>query len=122
MAGTLSHAILDGAARVLDAAGVAAILLGAAIALAHVIGGILRRDDGEKLFERFRTELAKSILIGVEFLIAADIIGTVIVDPSLDSLAVLALIVLIRTFLSFSLEVEIEGRWPWNRNRNRHED
>ncbi|WP_237331905.1 DUF1622 domain-containing protein [Yoonia vestfoldensis] len=118
----MSHAILDGAARVLEAAGVAAILLGAAIALAHVIGGILRRDDGEKLFERFRTELAKSILIGVEFLIAADIIGTVIVDPSLDSLAVLALIVLIRTFLSFSLEVEIEGRWPWNRNRNRHED
>lgn len=122
MAGTLSHAILDGAARVLEAAGVAAILLGAAIALAHGIGGLLRRDDAGKLFERFRTELAKSILIGVEFLIAADIIGTVIVDPSLDSLAVLGLIVLIRTFLSFSLEVEIEGRWPWNRNRNRHED
>lgn len=122
MAGTLSHAILDGAARVLEAAGVAAILLGAAIALANGIGGLLRRDDAGKLFKRFRTELAKSILIGVEFLIAADIIGTVIVDPSLDSLAVLALIVLIRTFLSFSLEVEIEGRWPWNRNRNRHED
>jgi uncharacterized membrane protein len=63
----------------------------------------------------FRTDLGRSILLGLEFLVAADIIATVALKPTLESLAVLAGIVLIRTFLSFSLEVEIEGRWPWQR-------
>jgi hypothetical protein len=57
----------------------------------------------------------RSILLGLEFLVAADIIRTVAVQPSLENVAVLGLIVLIRTFLSFSLEVEIDGRWPWRR-------
>jgi uncharacterized membrane protein len=57
----------------------------------------------------------RSILLGLEFLVAADIIRTVAVQPSLQNVAVLGLIVLIRTFLSFSLEVEIDGRWPWRR-------
>ena len=52
---------------------------------------------------------------GLEFLVAADIIRTVAVQPSLENVAVLGLVVLIRTFLSFSLEVEIDGRWPWRR-------
>jgi uncharacterized membrane protein len=54
-------------------------------------------------------------LLGLEFLVAADIINTVAIEPTLDSVIVLAGIVLIRTFLSWSLEVEIEGRWPWQR-------
>ena len=54
----------------------------------------------------------------VELLVAADIIGTVAVTPSFENLAILGLIVLIRTFLSFSLEVEIEGRWPWRRGES----
>ena len=57
----------------------------------------------------------RSILLGLEFLVAADIIRTVALQPSLQNVAVLGLIVLIRTFLSFSLEVEIDGRWPWRR-------
>jgi uncharacterized membrane protein len=52
-------------------------------------------------------------LLGLEFLVAGDIIGTVAVEPTFKSLGVLGLIVIIRTFLSFSLEVEINGRWPW---------
>ena len=66
-------------------------------------------------FHRFRSGLGRAILLGLEFLVAADIINTVAIEPTLESVAVLAGIVLIRTFLSFSLEVEIEGRWPWRR-------
>lgn len=118
----LPHAFLEAIAGLLEGAGVLAILGGTLVALFTAVRSTLHRNEGQQIFEMFRTQLAKSILIGVEFLIAADIIGTVIVEPSMDSLGVLAVIVLIRTFLSFSLEVEIEGRWPWQRNRNRHED
>ncbi|WP_409697054.1 DUF1622 domain-containing protein [Yoonia sp.] len=102
--------------------GVLAIAAGAAFALAEAARNVVRRSSGKKVYDLFRTRLAKSILIGVEFLIAADIVGTVIVEPTAERLAVLGLIVLIRTFLSFTLEVEIEGRWPWQRKSNRHEE
>ena len=71
----------------------------------------------EHAYQGYRRDLGRAILLGLEFLVAADIINTVAVDPSLESVAVLAGIVLIRTFLSFSLEVEIEGQWPWQRGR-----
>jgi uncharacterized membrane protein len=64
-------------------------------------------------YRQYRGDLGRAILLGLEFLVAADIIGTVAVDPTFRSLGVLGLIVLIRTFLSFALEVEIQGRWPW---------
>jgi uncharacterized membrane protein len=63
----------------------------------------------------FRQRLGRAILLGLELLVAADIIRTVAVTPTVESVAVLAGIVLVRTFLSFSLEVELTGRWPWNR-------
>ena len=73
--------------------------------------------DGEGPFDAryraLRANLGRAILLGLEFLVAADIIGTVAIEPSFRSLGVLALIVAIRTFLSFSLELEISGRWPW---------
>ncbi|MDD7972785.1 DUF1622 domain-containing protein [Roseinatronobacter alkalisoli] len=118
----LMNVYFDIIARILEMLGVSAIIAGAAFALFEVVRNLVRGWDGQKIFDLFRTRLAKSILIGVEFLIAADIVGTVIIEPSLDSLGTLAMIVLIRTFLSFTLEVEIEGRWPWQRGRNRHED
>ena len=62
-----------------------------------------------------RSNFGRSILLGLEFLIAADIINTVAVTPTLQSVIVLGAIVIVRTFLSFSLELEIEGRWPWQR-------
>lgn len=68
---------------------------------------------GDGPYKQLRANLGRSILLGLELLVAADIINTVAVEPTLDRLAVLAGIVLIRTFLSVSLEVEIEGRWPW---------
>ena len=104
-------------ARVVEIAGVAIIVTGSFGSLAVFLAGIVRGADREALVGAFRSSLGRSILLGLEFLVAADIINTVGVEPTLASLAVLAGIVLIRTFLSFSLEVEIEGRWPWQRGR-----
>ena len=70
-------------------------------------------------YGRLRATLGRAILPGPELLVAADIIDTVAIEPSLDSVVVLAGIILIRTFLSLSLEVEIEGRWPWKREKGR---
>ena len=67
----------------------------------------------EAQFRRYRADVGRGILLGLEFLVAADIIATVAIEPSLESLAILAGIVAIRTFLSLSLEVEVSGRWPW---------
>ncbi len=68
-------------------------------------------------YHRYRQDVGRAILLGLEFLVAGDIISTVAVSPTFTSVGVLAGIVAIRTFLSFSLEVELEGRWPWQRAR-----
>lgn len=64
-------------------------------------------------YDLFRRKLGRSILLGLEFLVAADIINTVSIKPTMESVTILGLIVLIRTFLSFSLEIELEGKLPW---------
>jgi uncharacterized membrane protein len=74
--------------------------------------GRIRGEDGGA-YEFFRRRLGRAILLGLEFLVAADIIRTVAVTPSGESVAVLGGIVLIRTFLSFSLQLEMTGAWPW---------
>jgi hypothetical protein len=66
-----------------------------------------------------RSRHGRAILLGLEFLVAADIVGTVVVDPTFENLGVLGLIVLIRTALSFALEVEINGHWPWQHSQRR---
>ena len=101
--------------RGIEIVGIGIIVVGAAAALLLFVKGLLGRTENERAVGDFRTNLGRSILLGLEFLVAADIINTVAIEPTLDSLAVLAGIVLIRTFLSFALEVEIEGRWPWQR-------
>ena len=98
-----------------EVVGIAIIVIGAAAALFVFVRQLPRRRDREEAVAAFRSDLGRSILLGLEFLVAADIINTVAIEPTLDSLAVLAGIVAIRTFLSWSLEVEIEGQWPWQR-------
>ena len=102
--------------RAVEIVGTAIIVVGSFGALA---GFLFRMATASKqrdtLVAAFRSNLGRSILLGLEFLVAADIINTVAVEPTIQSLIVLAGIVLIRTFLSFSLEVEIEGRWPWQK-------
>ena len=106
-------AVIEKVGQVLDASGVAAIVLGAAIAT--VVAALRVRRRVPDVYRLYRQQLGRSILLGLELLVAADIIRTVAVTPTLTSIAVLAGIVLIRTFLSFSLELEITGRWPWQK-------
>jgi uncharacterized membrane protein len=110
-------AYLQVTAHAIEAVGIAIIVLGASAATLHFAWQMLRAGAPAAAYHEYRANLGRGILLGLEFLVAADIIGTVAVDPTLQSLAVLAGIVLIRTFLSFALEVEIEGRWPWQRGR-----
>ncbi|HEX8389678.1 MAG TPA: DUF1622 domain-containing protein [Sphingomonas sp.] len=104
--------------RAVEWTGIGIIVAGAFGSLGVFAADAIRHGFGERVYERFRSTLGRSILLGLEFLVAADIVGTVAIEPTLQGLAVLAGIVLIRTFLSFSLEVEIEGRWPWKQGRS----
>jgi uncharacterized membrane protein len=102
-------------ATAMEIVGVAVIVTSALVAAGLFLHRGSRAAGWTEAYECFRAELGRGILLGLEFLVAADIIGTVAVAPTFESLGVLAAIVLIRTFLSFSLAVEIEGRWPWQR-------
>ena len=109
---------VDVLAQAIEAVGIGIIVLGGFAATLWFLVQLVRTRAPGAAYHAYRANLGRGILLGLEFLVAADIIGTVAVDPTLQSLAVLAGIVLIRTFLSFSLEVEIEGRWPWQRGRD----
>lgn len=100
--------------EIVDAIGVVAIVVGVVYAILDAGIRSLRRQW--PVYTRFRRVLGRAILLGLELLVAADIIKTVAVTPTLESVAVLGMIVLIRTFLSWSLELEITGRWPWQKS------
>lgn len=97
--------------KAIEITGVFIIVGGAVLATFSYLKNF--RHQTERSFEDFRRQLGRSILLGLEFLVAADIIATVAIKPSLESVAILGLIVIIRTFLSFSLEIELEGKLPW---------
>lgn len=107
--------LIDSAGRVVDAVGVATVIIGILLAAVFAVSRLIR-GEGD-VYHRLRKSLGRSILLGLELLVAADIIRTVAVTPTLQSVAVLAAIVLIRTFLSWSLELEITGRWPWQKQQ-----
>ena len=111
---TAIHDLLEPVARLLEIAGVAAILIASVAATARFFAA-LRRHDSKRAYERYRADLGRGILLGLEFLVGADIIATVTAPLSWQSVGLLGAIVLIRTFLSFSLETEIEGVAPWRR-------
>ena len=98
-------------AKAIDAVGVAVIVGGVVLATTLVARS---GADWDQRFRSYRRGVGRSILLGLEFLVAADIIRTVAVSPTFRGVGVLAIIVLIRTFLSFTLELEIDGRWPWH--------
>jgi uncharacterized membrane protein len=107
------QAVIEVIGKIVDGSGVAAIVIGAVAATLFAARRLVRKQ--QPVYSRYRRFLGRSILLGLELLVAADIIRTVAVTPTLESVAVLAVIVLIRTFLSFSLELEITGRWPWQK-------
>lgn len=96
--------------------GVAVILIGVAVATLGYLKDVFILS-GENAYTRYRANLGRGILLGLEILIGADIIATIISPLTWESVGLLGLIVLIRTFLSFSLEAEIDGEWPWKRRR-----
>lgn len=112
--------IIEQTGRLVDFAGVAVMVVGALVSIPLALRGytVKRAEAAGRQFTVYRTYrqlLGRSILLGLELLVAADIIRTVAVTPTFESVGVLAIIVAIRTFLSFSLELEITGRWPWQK-------
>lgn len=104
-------------AHALELAGVVVILAGVLWAAGRGVLRLLAEGPSEAAYSGVRADLGRGILLGLELLIAADIIGTVVVEPTLANLAVLGGIVLIRTFLSFALEAEVRGHLPWRGRR-----
>lgn len=101
--------------KAIDAAGVLIILVGLTVGTVIYLKGVFRGQDTRATYRRYRQDIGRAILLGLEFLVAGDIIRTVAISPTFTSVGVLALIVAVRTFLSFSLEVELDGRWPWGK-------
>ncbi len=105
----------------MEVMGVAVILIGSLVASAYFLRQCKRGQSLTEAFSAFRLHVARGILLGLEFLVAADIIGTVLVAPTMENVLILGVIVLMRTFLSYSLEIEIHGRFPWRAQEEKKE-
>jgi uncharacterized membrane protein len=110
-----AHLVVDQLAKLLELVGVAIILGGIILATLAFLRGGARTGDWRSAYPRYRSDIGRGILLGLELLVGADIISTITAPLTFDSVGLLAAIVAIRTFLSFSLETEIEGCWPWRR-------
>jgi uncharacterized membrane protein len=111
-----AHSYVDAIARFLELVGVAIIIGGMVLASFLFIRQGLHSRDWRTAYDRYRANFGRSILLGLELLVGADIMSTVTAPLTFQSVGLLAAIVAIRTFLSFSLETEIEGCWPWKRS------
>lgn len=107
---------MDLVGEAVDVAGVALIVIGLVLTTVRYLANV--RGAARAAYQRYREGLGRTLLLGLEFLVAADVIRTVAITPTFQSLGILACIVVIRTFLSWSLEVELEGRLPWQRARS----
>ncbi|GAB11181.1 hypothetical protein GOARA_064_01830 [Gordonia araii NBRC 100433] len=107
------HEVFDGVATVFEAVGVLAIVVGFLVSFYLWLSRLVRGEAGA--LQVLRTAVGSSILLGLEILVAADLIRTITSEPSLENVGVLAIIVLLRTVLSWSIQIEIEGTLPWKR-------
>jgi len=107
--------VVAAAARAVEVAGIAVLLLGVLFAAATFARRLVRRATFQNSYLALRADLGRAILLGLELLVIADIIGTVAIEPTFQNLGVLAVIVAIRTLLSFAFELEVSGHWPWQR-------
>lgn len=96
---------------ILEIMGVGAMFIGVVMATLHFLPKKGRTED--ERFEHYRRKMGRAILLGLEFLVAADIVNTVTAHLTFQQLGLLAILILIRTFLSFTIELEVDGRWPW---------
>ena len=114
------HRILiwvDGAALAIEILAVAIIILAIFFSVGRYLFQVALRTETEDLYRRLKIRLGRTLLLGLEILVAADTVRTVALDTTLQSILTLGLLVLVRTFLSWALEVEIGGRWPWQPGR-----
>ncbi len=102
----------------IEAIAIGIIVAGALATTIIFVARAVKEGAFDESYRRFRSDFGKAILLGLEFLIASDIVGTVAIGPTFTDLGVLALLVVIRTFLSFTLELEISGRWPWEKTES----
>jgi uncharacterized membrane protein len=109
------HALVDQLAKVLELVGVGIILVGITLATVTFLRHGSGTSDWRSLYPQYRSDIGRGILLGLELLVGADIISTITAPLTFESVGLLAAIVVIRTFLSFSLETELEGCWPWQR-------
>lgn len=109
-------ALMETVVRGFEVAGVAVLVLGALASFVQAAASV-RSVGLREAYETARRNVGRAILLGLELLIIADIVLTITVDPTLQSALALGLIVLVRTFLSFSLEVELEGTLPWRKRQ-----
>jgi uncharacterized membrane protein len=104
---------VDAVSKVIDGAGVLVIVMGLVVATGAFVLALQNRDRAQVAYRVYRQQVGKAILLGLEFLVAGDIIRTVAVAPTFAGVGVLAILVAVRTFLSFTLDMELSGRWPW---------
>ena len=114
--GSYDHVISE-VVKVVEAFGAGIMVVGGLGAFLVFAFRVLRTETASGSYQELRRNLSRCILLGLEVLIIADIVRTIIVDPTITSVAVLGTIVVIRILLSFSLEVEIDGVWPWRRDQ-----
>ena len=108
--------VIEFAAEGIEALAVAIIVIAIVHGSVRFLLNIANKPDDA--YERYKNHLGKGLLLGLEFLVAADVVRTVVLEPTLQNVIILGLLVVIRTFLSWSLVVEIEGAWPWQRNKS----
>jgi uncharacterized membrane protein len=104
---------VDLISKVIDGVGVLVVVVGLLVATGAYLAAQREPASRSTAYRGYRQQVGRAILLGLEFLVAADIIRTVAVTPTFEGVGVLAIIVAVRTFLSFTLDLELEGRWPW---------
>jgi uncharacterized membrane protein len=118
----LVHNVAEFSSLLVELVGVGLIVMTALLGLFRGAYLFLRRCPSEVVFRDVRQTLGRGLLLGLEFLVAADVIFTVLIEFTYERLLGLVVIVAIRTLLSFTLEVELTGRWPWQHGDRRHPD
>jgi uncharacterized membrane protein len=111
------HSAIEWVARALEGMGIGVVAIGGAVAVVSFLRRLYAGDAFEHESTVLRERLARATLLGLEFLVAADIIATVVAVPTPANLVMLTGVILLRTFLSATLMLEVEGRWPWNAAR-----
>jgi uncharacterized membrane protein len=106
---------VDYAATALEILAVAIIVIATIVATFSYLVTFLKGRTDRSTYDSYRRRIGRAMLLGLEILVAADVVRTVVLDPTLTNVVVLGLLILIRTFLSWSLVLELEQRWPWQR-------